>query len=97
MGNIHKRKLVPHSQDNSTKLIRSTHSLNFTPLDLSVDWLNNHLYILGEVKQTKIWQIARCGLSGEGLMIAVAGLKKKPYNLEVDPYNGYIFFCSCMS
>ncbi|XP_021913370.1 proto-oncogene tyrosine-protein kinase ROS isoform X3 [Zootermopsis nevadensis] len=67
---------------------------NFLPLDLSVDWLNDQLYILGEVTHSTgpMWQVARCGLDGRGLTIAVAGILTKPYHIEVDPYNGYLFW-----
>jgi proto-oncogene tyrosine-protein kinase ROS len=63
---------------------------NFLPLDLSVDWLNDQLYILGQVTHSTgpMWQVARCGLDGRGLTIAVAGILTKPYHIEVDPYNG---------
>lgn len=66
---------------------------NFKPLSLSVDWLNLHLYILGEVKHaTTVWQIARCNLDGRGLTVAVAGFLTRPTHIEVDPYNGYLFW-----
>ncbi|XP_044258516.1 proto-oncogene tyrosine-protein kinase ROS isoform X1 [Tribolium madens] len=75
---------LPHFRINQT---------NFMPLDLSIDWLNDQLYILGETKNvnpTK-WLIARCDLDGGRLTTAVAGLTTQPYNIEVDPYNGYLF------
>lgn len=63
------------------------------PLDLSVDWLNEQLYILGETRHDvtsgkKMWSVVRCDLEGRGLTVAVAGLKVKPHHVEVDPYNG---------
>ncbi|XP_012264218.2 proto-oncogene tyrosine-protein kinase ROS isoform X2 [Athalia rosae] len=67
--------------------------INFKPLSLSVDWLNLHLYVLGEVRHaTTVWQIARCDFDGRGLTIAVAGFLTKPSHIEVDPYNGYLFW-----
>ncbi|XP_017769031.1 PREDICTED: proto-oncogene tyrosine-protein kinase ROS isoform X2 [Nicrophorus vespilloides] len=73
--------------------ILSPWQINFIPLDLSMDWLNEHLYILGEVThQAKVWQIARCDIDGGGLTVAVAGLRVKPHHIEVDPYNGYLFW-----
>ncbi|XP_014482097.1 PREDICTED: proto-oncogene tyrosine-protein kinase ROS isoform X2 [Dinoponera quadriceps] len=67
--------------------------VNFEPLSLSVDWLNRHLYVLGEVQHTKtVWQIARCNLDGTGLTVAVAGFLSQPSHIEVDPYNGYLFW-----
>ncbi|XP_074098359.1 receptor protein-tyrosine kinase sevenless isoform X3 [Cotesia typhae] len=66
---------------------------NFKPLSLSVDWLNSHLYILGEVNHaTTVWQIARCNLDGKGLTVAMAGFMTRPTHIEVDPYNGYLFW-----
>ncbi|GJQ85805.1 sev [Trypoxylus dichotomus] len=67
------------------------------PLDLSVDWLNEQLYILGETRYDitsgkKMWSVIRCNLDGRGLAVAVAGLKVKPHHIEVDPYNGYLFW-----
>lgn len=64
------------------------------PLDLSVDWLNEQLYILGETRYDvssgkKMWSVIRCDLDGRGLTVAVAGLKVKPHHIEVDPYNGW--------
>jgi len=55
-----------------------------------VDWLNDQLYILGQVTHSTgpMWQVARCALDGRGLTIAVAGILTKPYHIEVDPYNG---------
>ncbi|OAD52465.1 Proto-oncogene tyrosine-protein kinase ROS [Eufriesea mexicana] len=74
-------------------VILSPSQANFKPLSLSVDWLNLHLYILGEVKRaTTVWQIARCNLDGRGLTVAVAGLLTRPTHIEVDPYNGYLFW-----
>ncbi|XP_071445601.1 proto-oncogene tyrosine-protein kinase ROS [Hetaerina americana] len=84
-------------------VITST-QLGSNPLDLSVDWLNDQLYILGEViteEEVQVeerawmiesWQIARCRLDGSGLTVAVAGFHAKPKHFEVDPYNGYLFW-----
>lgn len=70
-------------------ILTSDHT-NFMPLDLSVDWLNDQLYMLGQVSHSSgpRWQIARCSLHGRGLTVAVAGFLSKPHHIEVDPYNG---------
>ena len=69
--------------------ILSPHQISFQPLDLSVDWLNGHLYILGEtVYERRTWSVRRCTLDGKDLTVAVAGLPNKPHHIEVDPYNG---------
>ncbi|XP_055642898.1 proto-oncogene tyrosine-protein kinase ROS isoform X2 [Toxorhynchites rutilus septentrionalis] len=65
---------------------------NFRPTLLSVDWLNDHLYILGQTKITGLWQISRCDFSGERLTVAIAGLQRQPEHFEVDPFNGYLFW-----
>ncbi|XP_046600630.1 proto-oncogene tyrosine-protein kinase ROS isoform X2 [Neodiprion lecontei] len=76
-------------------VVLSPDQVNFKPLSLSVDWLNLHLYVLGEVKHaTTVWQIARCNLDGRGLTVAVAAFLSKPSHIEVDPYNGYLFWVS---
>ncbi|XP_015109279.1 proto-oncogene tyrosine-protein kinase ROS [Diachasma alloeum] len=75
------------------KVILRPDQSNFKPLSLSVDWLNSHLYIVGEVNHaTTVWQIARCTLDGRGLTVAKAGFMTKPSHIEVDPYNGYLFW-----
>lgn len=58
------------------------------PSLLSIDWLNDRLYILEEVRNLRKWQISHCNLFGEGLTVAVAGLRDKPHDMQVDPYNG---------
>ncbi|XP_014249043.1 proto-oncogene tyrosine-protein kinase ROS [Cimex lectularius] len=63
---------------------------DITPHALSVDWLNDQLYILGEVGRR--WQVARCELDGSGMIVALAGLLDKPLHMEIDPYNGYLFW-----
>lgn len=88
-GNVLKMTLSNNTNKNAQAIL-SASSISFTPLDLSIDWLNNHLYILGELnhRRSTVWQIARCGLDGSDVTVAVAGLRRKPYNIEVDPYNG---------
>ncbi|RZF32704.1 hypothetical protein LSTR_LSTR004132, partial [Laodelphax striatellus] len=70
-------------------------SANMAPHDLSVDWLNDQLYMLVQVDHQsggRMWQVVRCGLDGQGTTVAVAGLLTKPHHMEVDPYNGYLFW-----
>ncbi|KAK4881780.1 hypothetical protein RN001_005099 [Aquatica leii] len=84
--------LVTSSPKRSTTILSPPH-IDFLPLELSVDWLNNQLYILGEVKhQRQVWQITRCDLDGYGHQVALAGLRIKPHHIEVDPYNGFLFW-----
>ncbi|KAF5278624.1 hypothetical protein FQA39_LY00666 [Lamprigera yunnana] len=73
--------------------ILSPPHIDFLPLELSIDWLNNQIYILGEVEhQRQVWQITRCDLDGHGHQVALAGLRIKPLHIEVDPYNGFLFW-----
>lgn len=89
-GYVKRTSIVKPSEPS---IILSPDRMNFKPLTLSVDWLNLHLYVLGEVKHaTTVWQIARCHLDGRGLTVAMAGLITKPSHVEVDPYNGYLFW-----
>lgn len=75
--------------------------ITYSPLDLSVDWLNAHLYILGEVKHNNDhskwegsnfvhWQLVRCDFDGRAQTIAFAGFHSKPVHIEVNPYNGCV-------
>uniref|UniRef100_A0A1B0DB76 Fibronectin type-III domain-containing protein n=1 Tax=Phlebotomus papatasi TaxID=29031 RepID=A0A1B0DB76_PHLPP len=78
-----------------TTVLSPYSGFNFLPQLLSIDWLNDHLYILGEVRYPhshRIWQISRCDLDGNGLTVATAGLVRKPDHIEVDPFNGYLFW-----
>jgi proto-oncogene tyrosine-protein kinase ROS len=68
--------------------------LNAKPLLLSVDWLNAQLYIMGEILSPhhKTFSISRCDFEGRKPVVAVGGLTGKPVHIEVDPYNGYLFW-----
>ncbi|XP_071649102.1 proto-oncogene tyrosine-protein kinase ROS isoform X3 [Temnothorax longispinosus] len=89
-GYVYRTSIIERS---TPKVILSPGGVNFKPLSLSVDWLNLHLYVLGEVKHaTTVWQIARCNLDGKSLTVAMAGLLTRPSHIEVDPYNGYLFW-----
>lgn len=90
MGYVYRTSIIERLE---AEAILSPGRMNFKPLSLSVDWLNLHLYVLGEVKHaTTVWQIARCNLDGKGLTVAMAGFLTRPLHIEVDPYNGYIFW-----
>ncbi|CAG9787793.1 unnamed protein product [Diatraea saccharalis] len=73
------------------------------PLDLSVDWLNRHLYVLAEITYmvessnpaTDIlskWEIIRCDFDGKNMIVAYSGFNVRPIHFEVDAYNGYLFW-----
>ncbi|XP_063891749.1 proto-oncogene tyrosine-protein kinase ROS isoform X1 [Helicoverpa armigera] len=75
---------------------------NYKPQDLSVDWLNRHLYVLGEVHYSAVdwsnrtyitnWEILRCDFDGKNLIVALSGFNSRPIHFEVDAYNGYLFW-----
>ncbi|XP_050510998.1 proto-oncogene tyrosine-protein kinase ROS isoform X1 [Diabrotica virgifera virgifera] len=67
-------------------------NLYFKPLDITVDWLNDQLYILGEIKFNTAYIIKRCNLDGSNLMVVYAGLSQKPSSIQIDPLNGYLFW-----
>lgn len=90
VGFVYRSSIVEPSQP---AVVLNPSQTNFKPLSLSVDWLNLHLYVLGEVKHsTTVWQIARCNLDGKDLAVAMAGFLTRPSHIEVDPYNGYLFW-----
>lgn len=77
-----------------TTIIDPKAGLNFQPLLLSIDWLNDHLYILGRRHNgtLTVWEICRCFLDGSGMTVATGGLFQKPIHVEVDPFNGYLYW-----
>ncbi|XP_046814673.1 proto-oncogene tyrosine-protein kinase ROS isoform X2 [Vespa crabro] len=92
-GYVYRTSILEPPEFRKRITILSPSEANFKPLSLSVDWLNLQLYVLGEVKHsTTVWQIARCNLDGKGLTVAMAGFLTRPSHIEVDPYNGYLFW-----
>lgn len=87
------KKSVPQA------ILSPEHTL-YKPLDLSVDWLNRHLYILGEVFYDReqasrsnsslysSWEIIRCDFDGRNQIVALSGFNSRPIHFEVDAYNG---------
>lgn len=73
-------------------ILSQSKGLKFKPTLLSVDWLNDHLYMLGETRiennSKSRWQISRSSLDGTDLIVAVDNLNQRPVHFEVDPYNG---------
>ncbi|KAL3251010.1 hypothetical protein MRX96_055273 [Rhipicephalus microplus] len=57
-----------------------------TPVSYQVDWLNQLLYILED------GQITRCNFTGQDCRTAVSGFDKRPSEMKVDPYNGYLYW-----
>lgn len=91
-GCIYQSSLDLREKSEKKEVICQKSGLNFKPLLLSVDWINNHLYIMGESTHHESWTISRCTFDGKKLIVAVGGLNGKPSHIEVDPYNGYLFW-----
>jgi proto-oncogene tyrosine-protein kinase ROS len=89
-GCIYQGSLDLTKKNEKKEIICQKSGLNFKPSLLSVDWLNHHLYIMGEMvsNSVKSWLISRCDYDGKKLAVAVSGLNDKPNHIEVDPYNG---------
>jgi proto-oncogene tyrosine-protein kinase ROS len=58
------------------------------PSHLSIDWLNDKLYMIEETK------ISRCNLDGEYMESVITGFKSRPSDMKVDPYNGFLYWLS---
>lgn len=63
---------------------------------LSVDWLSDRLYMLLQISDSGSssgggfsWQIARSKLNGREFTHVVTDIVQKPFQIEVDPFNGY--------
>ncbi|XP_050100949.1 protein sevenless isoform X2 [Anopheles aquasalis] len=91
-GYIWRAPSVLGAERDRVAILRPDATLNFRPTLLSVDWLNDHLYILGQARTTHLWQILHCDFNGQHLTVAIAGLQRRPDYFEVDPYNGYLFW-----
>ncbi|KFB37897.1 AGAP000015-PA-like protein [Anopheles sinensis] len=91
-GYIYRVPSKPDGEHERVPILTPSAGNNFRPTLLSVDWLNDHLYILGQVRNTMLWQISRCDFDGGHLMVAIAGLQRGPDYFEVDPFNGYLFW-----
>ncbi|KOB74270.1 Tyrosine-protein kinase receptor, partial [Operophtera brumata] len=92
------------SDPSASEPILTPENILYKPLDLSVDWLNHHLYVLGEVYYSKEaanrqsmtpypnWEIIRCDFGGKNQIVALSGFNSRPIHFEVDAYNGYLFY-----
>uniref|UniRef100_A0A182MQB4 Tyrosine-protein kinase receptor n=1 Tax=Anopheles culicifacies TaxID=139723 RepID=A0A182MQB4_9DIPT len=91
-GYIYRTLSRPGAEKARVAILAPGAANNFRPTLLSVDWLNEHLYVLGQARPTKLWQIAYCDFTGGHLTVAIAGLQRRPDHFAVDPYNGYLFW-----
>lgn len=79
---------------NSSQLIVRRDRLDLVVSFLAMDWLHNHLYIVGKKKRSSNWSIKRCDLSGNNLMTIYTSLFVNPVDFSVDPYTGYLYWVS---
>lgn len=62
-----------------------------TLLDTTIDWLNNHIYILMSSMTSRnitLYSIERFDLEQQISVEIVSGLIQKPFQIKVDPCNG---------
>ncbi|CAM1295286.1 sev (predicted) [Pycnogonum litorale] len=86
-GDVYKLPINDSRSSSNTSSLKSIVTKSpFQPESLSVDWLNDELYMAENN------QISRCDLDGKGYKIVVAGLETRPTELRVDPYNGYLYW-----
>lgn len=76
----------------NAQLLLEPNSTDLRPWGLSADWLNSELYIATVDDDTGFWRIARCDLNCKDPRLLVTGLGGQPTRLQVDPYNGYLFW-----
>ncbi|XP_050679139.1 proto-oncogene tyrosine-protein kinase ROS-like isoform X2 [Leptidea sinapis] len=100
-GHVYRSSL---SKKSVSKVILTPKTIAYKPLDLSVDWLNRHLYVLGEDYNNNDesrgndssaysnWKIWRYDFEGKNQLVAYAELYSRPIHFEVDAYNGYLFW-----
>lgn len=93
-GGFINRTSLEWTNSTSITILDPAAGLNFQPLLLSVDWLNDHLYILGKRHNgtQTTYEISRCLLDGTGMTVATGGIFERPVQIEVDPFNGYLYW-----
>ncbi|XP_053678090.1 proto-oncogene tyrosine-protein kinase ROS [Anopheles nili] len=91
-GYLYKAPSRPGAESSRVPILGPNAANNFRPTLLSVDWLNEHVYVLGQARLTQLWQIAYCDFTGGHLTVAIAGLPRRPDHFAVDPYNGFLFW-----
>ena len=80
---------VSFDGSNSTRLSLSD---DLKPWLVSIDWLNERLYVTGSRSEIVFWEIISYNLDGEDPKIVVNELSNQPLWMEIDPYNGYLFW-----
>lgn len=60
-------------------------------MDITTDWLNNHLYILMSSmtnRNSLVYSIKKFDLEHKKMIEIISGFDHKPFQIEVDPCNG---------
>ncbi|XP_076304801.1 proto-oncogene tyrosine-protein kinase ROS-like isoform X1 [Tachypleus tridentatus] len=85
-GNI--RKISSDGRELKTVVNRR----NTLPSSLSVDWLNDLVYVVEESKVKNQTVISRCDFHSGLCKDVVFGFKTRATCVHVDPYNGYLYW-----
>ncbi|KAK7028897.1 hypothetical protein SK128_007908 [Halocaridina rubra] len=88
-------QLIPSNSREAYTLLTQNH-LHGDPLSLSVDWLYDYLYYVVHLgpPMDHMWQLWRCDLMGKHPVLIHGELLYEAKHLQVDPYNGYIWWIS---
>ncbi|XP_045603691.1 proto-oncogene tyrosine-protein kinase ROS isoform X2 [Procambarus clarkii] len=91
-GSIYQMRISPVQQ----RILLTQSQIHGYPLSLSVDWLYGYLYYIVHLEPPgdHTWQLWRCDLMGKNPVLIYGGLHYEAKYLQVDPYNGYIWWIS---
>ncbi|XP_071513555.1 proto-oncogene tyrosine-protein kinase ROS isoform X2 [Panulirus ornatus] len=87
-------QLLPSSRQ--MRILLTQNHIHGYPLSLSVDWLYDYLYYIVHLQEPvdQMWQLWRCSLIGKNPVLIHGELHYEAKHLQVDPYNGYIWWIS---
>lgn len=60
-------------------------------MDITIDWLNNHLYILTssmKTRNTTVYSIKKFDIEQKKIVEIISEINQQPFQIEVDPCNG---------
>ena len=77
----HVQKIFPESGNTSAK---------FDMINFSLDWLNNDLYFLADLKGYKTFNIYKITFDGKKQDVVYSTHSSRIECFQVDPYNGYV-------
>ncbi|XP_058790421.1 proto-oncogene tyrosine-protein kinase ROS [Phymastichus coffea] len=85
------RVSIDETQESEIIELLGSNSTDLRPWALSIDWLNEWLYVAGVNDVTGYWEIARCDFDAKNLTTIITKIGEVT-RLEVDPVNGYLFW-----